>query len=79
MWAVGVSIFPVLCGGGNPWRCHMGWETLVEIAGFVGIRATVDLAKRFGIALREDVFHDISHVTKSDLKIALQIDENVAE
>jgi casein kinase II subunit alpha len=64
MWAVGAFIFTVLCGGDCPWRCPTGWETVVEIASFVGRRAVVGLARKYGTELPEDVFHDIYHVPR---------------
>jgi serine/threonine protein kinase len=64
MWAVGVLIFNVLCRGDLPWRCETGWETLVEIAGFVGRRATVKLARKYGAELPEDVLNDIYRVPR---------------
>jgi serine/threonine protein kinase len=64
MWAVGVFIFTTLCAGENPWRCRTGWETLVQIAAFVGRRATMTLAKHYRTDLPPKVAVNIWTVPK---------------
>jgi serine/threonine protein kinase len=64
MWAVGVFIFTTLCCGEIPWRCNTGWETLAELAAFVGRRATIDLARQYGTDLPDDVTGNIWTVPK---------------
>jgi casein kinase II subunit alpha len=64
MWAVGVLIWTTLCGGETPWRADSSWNTLVQIAGFVGRRPTIELARSIGTQIPDDVYEDIYRVPR---------------
>jgi serine/threonine protein kinase len=64
MWAVGVLTWTTLCGGETPWRADSSWDTLVQIAGFVGRRPTIELARSIGTQIPDNVYEDIYRVQK---------------
>lgn len=55
MWAMGTFIFTVLCGGNLPWKRSTTWETVIAMAGFVGRRSTLQMAKWYESDMPEEV------------------------
>jgi serine/threonine protein kinase len=45
MWAVGVFIYYILCGGKIPWKAATPMDTIVELASFYGGKPVIDTAK----------------------------------
>jgi casein kinase II subunit alpha len=54
IWAVGVLIFYVLCGGVLPWVAGNSWATIAGLGSFLDKKKILALAKRLEIVVPED-------------------------
>ena len=59
MWAMGVFIFTVLCGGVCPWRKSTSWETVIAMAAFLGRRNTLKMAEHYRCEMPADIIESV--------------------
>jgi serine/threonine protein kinase len=70
VWAVGVLIFYVLCGGVIPWKARNSWDTILGIAAFVDTKRILAIAKQLGVAVPGEIAGRIQKVAHREWKDA---------